>query len=590
MGIMWAAEVMKTQEEFVRRNGNASKLLKEQIKHAERGQIWHAMNELRYIFKHSLLREAVYDMQLRARLEQLHLHIAEAIERLYADNLEERFVDLAFHYEQAGVFDKTCEYLRKAADYARSTYQNQQALDYYERLLKKLGSDQDNVDEIRTLLKKGKVLELIGNWEAGQEAYEKALFLSKKSRDVLLLGQANNSLGHLLLLKGEYQQASKYFHTAAGLFESIEDEQGKARVYGNLGKLYFRQGNYDEARSSFERSLEISSSSNIESSSNAQVAANLGLTFMNKGDYDAGIRAQQAELAICERRNDKQGMASLYTNMGIVYFEKGDYDAALESYKKGLELSEELGNKLLTAIAIGCIGNVYQRKGDYKLAMTNFQRDLELCEELGDKQGIAIALGLIGELYSVEGQFSLAIEYLLKTLEISEELGYQKGIAKALNTLGDVYYFTEQYSRSIEFYDRAIQVTRKISNKLVLGSSLAEKGLVLLATGQLETLPTLVKEALLIAKELGNPDLLFEAQLLAIKTEIANGRVDDAKKQLTSLLQNKLNIEQQAATYFELSKLQASANDYRQKAKALYQQLYAHTPKFIYKNRLEELL
>ena len=583
-------EVMKTQEEFVRRNGNAAKLLKEQIKHAERGQIWHAMNELRYIFKHSLLREAVYDMQLRARLEQLHLHIAQAIERLYADNLEERFVDLAFHYEQAGVFDKTCEYLRKAADYARSNYQNQQALDYYERLLKKLGSDHDNADEIRTLLKKGKVLELIGNWEAGQEAYEKALLLSKKSRDVLLLGQANNSLGHLLLLKGEYQQASKYFHTAAGLFESIEDEQGKARVYGNLGKLYFRQGNYDDARASFERSLEISSSSNIESSSNAQVAANLGLTFMNKGDYDAGIRAQQAELAICERRNDKQGMASLYTNMGIVYFEKGDYDAALESYQKGLELSEELGNKLLTAIAIGCIGNVYQRKGDYKLAMTNFQRDLELCEELGDKQGIAIALGLIGELYSVEGQFSLAIEYLLKTLEISEELGYQKGIAKALNTLGDVYYFTEQYSRSLESYDQAIQVTRKISNKLVLGSSLAEKGLVLLATGQLETLPALVKEALLIAKELGNPDLLFEAQLLAIKTEIANGRVDDAKKQLTSLLQNKLNIEQQAATYFELSKLQASASNYRQKAKTIYQQLYEHTPKFIYKNRLEELL
>jgi tetratricopeptide (TPR) repeat protein len=583
-------EVMKTQDEFVSRNGNASKLLKEQIKHAEKGQIWHAMNELRYIFKHSLLREAVYDMQLRARLEQLHLNIAEAIERLYADKLEERFVDLAFHYEQAGVFDKTCEYLRKAADYARSNYQNQQALDYYERLLKKLGSDHDNADEIRTLLKKGKVLELIGNWEAGQEAFEKALKLSKKSRDVLLLGQANNSLGHLLLLKGDYPKASKYFHTAAGLFESIENEPGKAKVYGNLGKLYFRQGEYDKARASFERSLEISSRSNIELSSSAQVAANLGLTFMNKGDYDAGIRAQQAQLVICESRNDKQGMASLYTNMGIVYFEKGDYDAALESYQKGLELSEELGNKLLTAIAIGCIGDVYQRKGDYKLAMTNFQRDLELCEELGDKQGIAIAMGLIGELYSVEGLFELAIEHLLKTLEISEELGYQKGIAKALNTLGDVYFFTGEYSRSLESYDRAIEVTRKISNKLVLGSSLAEKGLVLLATGQLDELPALVTEALAIAKELGNPDLLFEARLLAIKAEAANGRVAEAHEQFSSLLQNNLNIEQQAATYFELSRLETSTGDYHQKAKALYQQLYEHTPRFIYKNRLKELV
>ena len=63
------------------------------------------------------------------------LHIAEAIERLYPEKLEERYVDLAFHYEQAGVFDKTCDYLRKAADHARRNFQNQQALEFYEKLL-----------------------------------------------------------------------------------------------------------------------------------------------------------------------------------------------------------------------------------------------------------------------------------------------------------------------------------------------------------------------------------------------------------------------------------------------------------------------
>jgi len=583
------SEVMKSQEEFLSNNGDASKLLKEQIKHAEKGQIWHAMNELRYIFKHSLMREAVYGMQLRTRLQQIHLHIAEAIERLYGDNLEERYFDLAFHYEQADVFDKTCDYLRKAADYARSNFQNQQALDYYEKLLAKLGANKDGVSEIRTHLKKGKVLELIGNWEECQSAYEKALSLAKKSRDVLLLGRSNNSLGHLLLLKGDYQEANRFLHTAAGLFESIENATGKAKVYGDLGNLYFRQGQYDQAKEYFEQSLSFASQSSSELALNAQVAANLGLTHMNQGDYDEGIRCQRDQLLVCEKHNDKQGMASLYTNMGIVYFEKGDYDAALDSYQKGLELSEELGNKLLTSIAIGCIGSVYQQQGDYNRAMENFQRDLELCEELGDKQGTAIALGLIGELYSVEGHFKRAIEYLQKNLMLCEELGYQKGIAKAVNTLGDVFYYTKQYERSLHFYDRAIEVTRRINNKLVLGASLVEKGQVLLAMDNPDELPSITKESLAIAEELGNPDLLFDAKLLAIREQIAKEDTQAGHSELEKLLASDLSAEQQAATYFELYLLQPEKEEYRDKSTSLYQELYEHTPKFIFKKRLEEL-
>ena len=46
------SEIMKVQEDFIRQNGDATKVLKEQIQTAEDGQIWRAMNELRYIFKH----------------------------------------------------------------------------------------------------------------------------------------------------------------------------------------------------------------------------------------------------------------------------------------------------------------------------------------------------------------------------------------------------------------------------------------------------------------------------------------------------------------------------------------------------------
>ncbi|MBK7872455.1 MAG: tetratricopeptide repeat protein [Saprospiraceae bacterium] len=581
------SEVMKEQEEFAKRNGNAVTLLREQIKTAEHGQIWHAMNELRYIFRHSLLREAAYSMQLRTRLKQLHKLIAEAIERLYADRLEERYFDLAFHYEQAGVFDKTCEYLRKAADYARRNYQNQLALDYYEKLLKKLGTQEDSERQIRTYLQKGKVLELIGQWDECEQAYAKALKMAKKTRDALLLGQCNNNLGRLLVLKGDYLNATSHLQAALQLFESIEEASGIAKVYGNIGNLHFRQGDYKKAKSYFVQSIEISQESGEVP--NSQIVAHLGLTYMNQGNYDEAIRCQQIQLQLAQRSSDKQGVADLYTKIGIVFFEKGDYDAALESYQKGLELSEELGNKQLTSIAIGGIGSVYERKGDYAQAMELFEKDLELCEEIGDKQGIAIALGLIGELLSFKGDFYKAIDYLQKDLMICEELGYQKGLAKAVNTLADVFFYLKQYQRSLQYYDRAIEVTRKIGNKLVLGFSLTEKGTVLIETGELKELEKVTADALAIASELGNPDLQFEAEMLAAKHQRLQGNLTKAEAQLNQLLQQPLQVSQEAAIYAELVKIKPENTALRTKAIELYQGLYEATPRFSFKKQIEAL-
>ena len=581
------SEVLKGQESFIQENGSLQLVLQEQIKMAEQGQIWRAMTELRYIFKHSLLREAAYDMQLRTRLRELHLLIAEAIEKVYAGQIEQHYEDLAFHYELAEVKEKSLEYLHKAGDYARRNFQNQRAISYYDKVLALLQKKTDRESEFKMLLKKGKVLELIGEWEACSTIYNKALSIAQELKDKLLLGRANNCLGHLLMLQGAYRDARLYLEIAATFFEAISDLFGKSKVYGDLGNLYFRQGDYESAKSHFTRSIELSEGLPY-STTTAQIVANLGLAFMNQGNYDEGIRWQRKQLDICRERNDKQGMANLYTNMGIVYFEKGDYDAAQDCYERGLAFAEELGNKLLTSIAIGCLGSVFERKGQYDLAMAHFEQDLQLTEELGDKQGTAIALGLIGELNSVMGRFENAVEFLNRTLNISMELGYQKGIAKAVNTLGDVYYFTGQFERSLEFYNRAIEVTRQINNKLVLGSSLYEKGLVLLELERFEEAAEVHIEARRLAEELGNPDLIFNVEVLAAQIAYRQGEQKKALDLLRRLQAETRSPEEQAEVFYYLFVV---AKDHKsgQKAQDLFRKLYEETPRYLYELRLRSL-
>jgi len=218
-------EVMKAQKEFIARNGDATAVLKEQIQTAERGQIWRAVNELRYIFKHSLLREAVY------------------IEKLYEGKIEERYADLAFHFGEAEVKDKTNFYLLKAADFNRLKYQNTRALNFYQQLVANYKKDSStNKNElVNVLLKKATVLRLIGEWDRCQKVYEEAMDLTKEQDDHIFAGRIHNLTGELLTLKGNYDNAKTHLEAAATHFEFTDDNVGKYKVYGNLGTQMTRK-------------------------------------------------------------------------------------------------------------------------------------------------------------------------------------------------------------------------------------------------------------------------------------------------------------------------------------------------------------
>lgn len=577
--------VLQNHEDF---NFDSPNTIKEQINAAEKGQIWQAMNEIKYIFRHALLREAVYEMQLRTQLRKLHLTIAASIESIYEDNLSEKYIDLAFHYEQAEMPEKTVFYLEKTADLAKNNFQNAQALKYYDRVLSKLDSKAEGEKVAPILLNKGSVLELIGQWDTGEKIYKKGLKTALATENDLIKGRAHTKLGHLLLLKGNYQEARTHFDKALEYFSTVNDQIGIVRVTGNLGNLFFRQGDYKQAIEFFKRTISGSESLPYHTA-NAQIVANLGLTYMNLGRYDEGIAEQKKQLKKSEKNEDRRGMATLYVNLGIVCFEKGDFDNALSCYEKGLELSQKLGNKLLTSIAIGCIGSVYQEKGDYKKAANHFIQDLELCEQLGDKQGIAIALGLIGELRSIEGEFDLAVDYLNHCSFLCEELGYQKGIAKAVNNLADIYYLKEEYETSVLHYEQAISIARNIKNRLILCSSLLEKAQTLLDMQNPQNASELVAEAQQIAEILGNPNLSFHGQLLHAQILHYQGKSAEGIHLLEKMLENRPEDEKTADIYFELNKLAPDHKTARLRALNIYTALYSTTPKFIYKKRINRL-
>jgi class 3 adenylate cyclase/tetratricopeptide (TPR) repeat protein len=93
------------------------------------------MGEVEYLFNHALTQEAAYDSILPIKKRKLHLKVARAIEKVFAERLHEFYGMLAFHYGKAENSGKAEEYLLKAGKEALKTSASNEALHFFKEAL-----------------------------------------------------------------------------------------------------------------------------------------------------------------------------------------------------------------------------------------------------------------------------------------------------------------------------------------------------------------------------------------------------------------------------------------------------------------------
>jgi class 3 adenylate cyclase len=87
--------------------------------------------EREYAFQHALIQETVYESLLTRTRTALHRRVAETIERLYAERLEDLYGMLALHYGRCGDPERAEDYLLKAGEVAARAAASSEALGYF---------------------------------------------------------------------------------------------------------------------------------------------------------------------------------------------------------------------------------------------------------------------------------------------------------------------------------------------------------------------------------------------------------------------------------------------------------------------------
>jgi len=264
----------------------------------------------RYDFTHALIRQTLYEELSTPRRVLLHRQIGEALEQLYAANVEPHLGELAHHFYQAapgGDVEKAIEYARRAGDRAVSLLAWEAAEGHYERAL---------------------------------QALELLPVRDERRQIELLL-----ALGGALAGAGEGERFRDVFTRAAGVARQISDADAFASAALGLG-----------SRSTSDPGLGVLLEEALallppgDSALRAMVSARLAMfIFSDKRERKAAL-AQEA-LQMARRLGDRPTLA--YTLPKVMFAASVMYDwrQLSDLFDETLRLAEETGNKIIVSDA-----------------------------------------------------------------------------------------------------------------------------------------------------------------------------------------------------------------------------------------------
>ncbi|MFH2141181.1 MAG: tetratricopeptide repeat-containing sensor histidine kinase [Bacteroidota bacterium] len=238
--------------------------------------------------------------------------------------------------------------------------------------------------------------------------------------------------------------------------EKSSDENEIARLYHNLGFLYYNLTKYKEAIMYYDMSLAIKEDMPSDISDIENTYNNIGLVYFEWADYENAIKYYQKALEINKKLGNKEREATNLNNIGLVYSDIGDITNTLDYHNKALDLRKAIDDKKGISSSLNNIGNTYYSIGELEISLDFYKQSLEIKQELDDLRGIANSLNNIGLIYIDLEKYDIAKDYLYKSLEIKKKINNKKGIASTLTNLGNLYKGTKDYIKALDYFNQSL--------------------------------------------------------------------------------------------------------------------------------------
>ncbi|MEM7118834.1 MAG: tetratricopeptide repeat protein [Chloroflexota bacterium] len=395
-------------------------LLDDKMLVAQEADVWSALSELRYLFRHTLLRDAAYTMQLTARLRTLHQTAAAAIEQLYGSNLTPFYSDLAYHFDQADNNERAIYYLQLAAQQANDQYRNAEALALLERLLKRL-TDPVAIAEARVT--QCRLLGFFGRHPEARDLLEETEKLVADLSDKQALIAVQIGIGAVNCRIGDANRALEALTAAEAAATERQDRDALARVYYQLSNTYSVFSLDDQRAIDYGlQAFNLLDGHSTDHQMN-RIIFNLGNVYRNVGDFVQGRQFYERSAELSRQLGDDDMLAKCYGSIGIMHALREEFEEAIPAVEQAVVLAQAVGAQVTLSTALSNLAKMRMESGQHRRALPMLERALRMGYEAGEKRRIAIALSNIAEVHEKIGDLPLALTFTEDGVARQEELG-----------------------------------------------------------------------------------------------------------------------------------------------------------------------
>ncbi len=210
-------------------------------------------------FSHDRIRDVTYAEIGPIRRRLLHLHVADALEKIYTDNLDAVSGHLAFHFQAAGQLEQAVTYYQRAAAGAQQVFAHQEAINFRQQALSSLRqlpttteTQQREIDFLLLLSQDRTNAYGLGSPQVYQDL-EAAHRLTQAVGTAIQRAEVLIAMTGYRRVRGEWKSAHELAIKAVATAAESGDPQLLGGSHFNFAATLMRRGHLEEARSYFEQ-------------------------------------------------------------------------------------------------------------------------------------------------------------------------------------------------------------------------------------------------------------------------------------------------------------------------------------------------
>ncbi|MCK4694323.1 MAG: tetratricopeptide repeat protein, partial [Candidatus Cloacimonetes bacterium] len=290
-----------------------------------------------------------------------------------------------------------------------------------EILKKNSPTSEDRILICRTALLKAEILQDIEKLEEAREITEETFHIADQIKEIdvrfEMKADLKKMMGKVYYSWVDWNKAQTEFEDAEKLYLKVNNLEGLAAVYNNLGVLAMYRGEGKNAESLFLKSLKYEKE-RYNLSGISVCYSNLGSLFEDKSDYKKSLYYLNEALKIQKLLSDRYNITNIYLNIGVAYMDNGKYKKAEEAFSQSLGIAIEFNMYRNIIASLNNLGALFFKSGNFQKAIDYYERAIKKSKDNNFSDGLITSYNNMGELFEKRGEYNIAYDYYSKSKEL----------------------------------------------------------------------------------------------------------------------------------------------------------------------------